>query len=469
MNSDPTCPINPRPAELPSIHPSNAWPKPLRRQPAWIRYGLLGAAGLLALVALAAGFQAMIGSPPETIAEESRILPVQTLAVEPVSSYRVPRIYTGEIAALRSSNLGFERGGELVQVMANEGDRVRAGDPVARLDVRNLATQRLQVEAQTAQAQARLSELENGARPENIAEAEAEVRDLEQQLILQEVQRERREYLYEQGAIALEQLDEFTYGANSLQAQLDRARSRLQELLNGTRVEQLDAQRAAVKQLQAQLQDIDVNLAKSTITAPFDSIVAQRRVDEGTVINTGQTVVELVEAVAPEARIGVPAAVVNQLQIGSVQTIRVNNQSYTAEVDAILPTVDTTTRTQTIVLKLSSATGEIEPGQTAQLTIDETIQADGYWLPTEALTQGIRGLWTSYVLVPEASEDDTGNAPMVIEQRSVEVVHQESVDGEGTPGTRALVRGTLQPGEQVVVSGIHRLVPGQRVTPTGSD
>ncbi|MEM9977986.1 MAG: efflux RND transporter periplasmic adaptor subunit [Cyanobacteria bacterium P01_D01_bin.2] len=469
MNSDPTYSINPRSAEPPSIHPSNAWPKPLRHQPAWIRYGLLGAAGLLALVALAAGFQAMSGSPPETVAEESRVLPVQTLAIEPVSSYRVPRIYTGEIAALRSSNLGFERGGELVQVLVQEGDRVRAGDPVARLDVRNLATQRLQVEAQTAQAQAQLRELENGARPEDIAEAEAEVRDLEQQLILQEVQRERREYLYEQGAIALEQLDEFTYGANSLQAQLDRTRSRLQELLNGTRVEQLDAQRAAVQQLQAQLQDIDVNLAKSTITAPFDSIVARRRVDEGTVINAGQTVVELVEAVTPEARIGVPAAVVNQLQVGSVQTIRVNNQSYTAEVDAILPTVDANTRTQTVVLKLSSATGEIEPGQTARLTIDETIQADGYWLPTAALTQGIRGLWTSYVLVPEASEDGTGNSPMVIEQRSVEIVHQESVDDSGTHGTRALVRGTLQPGEQVVVSGIHRLVPGQRVTPTVPD
>ena len=406
------------------------------------------------------------GTPTETSAEAS-ILPVETLQVEAVSSYRVPRIYTGEIAALRSSELGFERGGELVQVMVNEGQRVRSGEPVARLDTRNLETQRLQVAAQKAQAQARLAELENGARPEAIAAAEAQVRDLEQQLILQETQAQRREYLYERGAIAQEQLDEFAYGANSLQARLDQARSQLQELLNGTRSEQLVAQRATVDQLQAQLQDIDVNLAKSTITAPFDGIIAKRTVDEGTVIGTGQSVVELVEAAAPEARIGIPAAVVNQLQIGSPQTVRINNQPYQAEVDAILPQVEATTRTQTVVLTLDpTAIGELEPGQTARLTIDEPIQADGFWVPTGALTQGIRGLWTCYVLMPAGGGND---GSFVAEARSVEIIQQESVGEDAAADTRALVRGTLQPGEQVVSSGVHRLVPGQQVRPIAAE
>ncbi|MEO0459041.1 MAG: biotin/lipoyl-binding protein, partial [Cyanobacteria bacterium P01_A01_bin.114] len=255
MNSDPV--FSPDSAD--PVEPvQRTWPQPLNRQPPWVRYSLLGAAGLLMLAGSGLVVHALVSVPPEAEPAERRVLPVETVALEPVTAYQVPRIYTGEIAALRSSDLGFERGGQLVQVMVDEGERVRAGQPLARLDIRNLETQRLQVAAQKAQAAARLAELENGARPEDIAAAEAEVRDLEQQLVLQETQERRRENLYAEGAISREQLDEFSFGANSLQAKLDQARSRLQELLNGTRSEQIQAQRAVVNQFQAQLQDIDV-------------------------------------------------------------------------------------------------------------------------------------------------------------------------------------------------------------------
>ncbi|MGC1310121.1 MAG: HlyD family efflux transporter periplasmic adaptor subunit [Phormidesmis sp.] len=493
MNSDPAYPPSSLPANSADSRGSTLaigqrqWPTALRRQPAWIRYGLLGTAGFLVVLGSAAGYRAVVGSPPDTAPAEGRVLPVETMAVEPVSSYQVPRIYTGEIVALRSSELGFERGGELVEVMAKEGDRVQTGDPIARLDVRNLQTQRLQIEAQKAQAQARLAELQNGARPEDIAAAAAAVRDLEQQLTLRETQARRREYLFERGAIAQEQLDEFTFSAGSLQAQLDQARSRLQELQNGTRTEQVTAQRAVVNQLDAQLQDIDVNLSKSTITAPFDGIVAERKADEGTVLGTGQSVIEVVESAAPEARIGLPASVVDDIQVGNVQTVIVNNQPYQAEVTGILPQVDATTRTQTVVIELdSSAITALEPGQTARLTLSETIQADGFWLPTGALTQGIRGLWTCYVLVPKSEYQKVANAEafvgesdvvkrergdraFVVEQRSVEIIQPESTGEGSTSETRVLVRGILAAGDRVVTSGIQRLVPGQAVRPIAAE
>lgn len=439
-----------------------------------VHHLLVGGAGLLLATSTIAGLRAALGSSPEappveTVAAKGRSLPVETIEIEQVSAYGVPRVYTGQIVALRSSELGFERGGAVVEIMADEGDRVSAGEPVARLDTQNLETQRLQIEAQKAQAQARLSELKNGARSEDVAVAQAAVRDLEQQLKLQETQRSRREYLFEQGAIAQEQLDEFSVGADSLRAQLDQARSQLLELQNGTRPEQLAAQQAVVNQLDAQLQDIDVSLSKSTITAPFDGMVASRKADEGTVMSAGQSVLEFAESAVPEAHIGLPPAAANQVQVGSTQTVRVNDQPYSAQVTAVLPTVDLATRTQTVVLQLdSAAAGDVEPGQTARLTLNETVQAEGYWLPAEALTQGIRGLWTCYVLVPSGSRDT------VVEQRSVEIVQQESVaDGSTVSGgvasenalsTRVLVRGTLQPGDRVVTSGVHRLVPGQSVS-----
>lgn len=418
----------------------------------------------LALICLSAMGLLLIGVPrvkeriassAEVAPAQARVLPVETLTVTPVSSYSVSRSYTGEVAPLRASELGFERSGQLVEVLIEEGDVVETGTPLARLDIRNLQTQRQQLLAEKSRANAQLAELQAGARSEDIAAAAAAVRDLEEQLRLQQVQRSRRESLYAQGAISREELDEFSFGEGALQARLDQARSQLQELQNGTRPEQVMAQQALVQQLDASIADLDVTIAKSTLRAPFGGVISTKQVDEGTVVGAGQSVIRLLESATPEARVGMPISAIDQLNIGDEKTVYLGERPYSATVSSILPEVDAQTRTQTVVLALeSAAASQANSGQTVRVNLQETIPTDGMWLPTEALTQGIRGLWTSYVLVPEENPD---GERYTVQPQSVEILYQNS--------DRVLVRGTLQPGDVVVASGPHRLVPGQLVTP----
>ena len=440
-----------------------------------LRYGILGVLGLMVAVGAVFGANNLTKTEPETKeVSVARPLPVTTLQATRVKSYQVFRTYTGAIAAIRTSELGFERGGKLVQVFVKEGDKVKSGQAIAKLDVSNLQMQKLQLEAQKAQAQARLDEFVAGPRQQDIAAARAAVEDAKQQLELQKAKLKRRKYLYGEGAIAREQLDEIAFGENSLVARLQQAQSNLDELLAGTRTEQVAAQRAAVKQLEASISDLQITIAKSTIKAPFAGIVSARQIDEGTVVNAGQAVVSLVENTSPEARIGIPATVVNKLRVGSNQKVEINNQTYSARIASILPVVNPSTRTQVVVLKLeSSLISQINPGQTVRLKLTDTIPTEGFWLPNKALTQGLRGLWTSYVLTqPKADnpsisnvkgagsrEQGVGRNAFVLEQRTVEVLHQES--------DRVLVRGTLQPGDRIVANGVHRLVPGQIVRPIG--
>ncbi|MEM9567522.1 MAG: efflux RND transporter periplasmic adaptor subunit, partial [Cyanobacteria bacterium P01_E01_bin.34] len=388
--------------------------------------------------------------------EQTALLPVETLILNPVNSYEIARAYTGDIAAQRASDLGFERSGQLIEVLVREGQAVAANQPLAQLDTQNLQAQRLRTGAEIAQASALLNELESGPRVENIAAAQAAVRDLEQQLLLQQAQYSRREYLFEEGAISAEELDEFSFGQGTLQARLDRERSNLVELQNGTRHEQIAAQVALVQQLEASLADLDVTIGKSTLRAPFDGIISAQSIDEGTVIEAGQPVIELVEAVNLEARIGIPATTASQLQVGDREEVRLDGQVYPATIAAILPTIDFETRTQTVVFQLENTTpAQVAPGQTARVELVETVLADGFWLPTDALTQGIRGLWNCYV-VTQATEGDRDI--YTVQQKAVEVLHQT--------GDRVMVRGTLQPGDRVVISGTHRLVSGQQVNPS---
>lgn len=431
---------------------------PLRRlrqlSPRWlVGLGLVG----LSLIAIPI-IQARSTGPTETETVRSEgILPVETVTAQSVDYYEVSRTYTGEVTSLQTSELGFERSGQLTELLVPEGSQVQAGAPLARLDVRNLQTQRLQIEAEKAQANAQLLELEVGARTEDIAAARFAVKDLEQQTSLQETQLARRQILYDRGAISREELDEYKFGEGSLQARLDQARSNLQELQKGTRPEQISAQEALVQQLDARLADLDVTLAKSTLNAPFSGTVAEHKVDTGTVVGSGQSVVRLVENGTPEARVGVPADVVNKLNVGEERTVELNGENYTGTISSILPEVDPQTRTQTVVLALEPrASTQVNPGQTVRLNLTERIETAGIWLPAEALTQGIRGLWSAYVVVPtEDSIEAARGIEYVVQPQSVEVVHQED--------DRVLVTGTIQPNDVIVATGSHRLVPGQQV------
>lgn len=439
----------------------------------WKMWGI-GAA--LLLVGFGVGINFRPQEPSEVPSQNSlRVTPltVETLSVEPVNSYGVQRTYTGEVAALRSSDIGFERGGKVVLLSVEEGERVKVGTPLATLDTANLETTRQGLLAQKAQAVAVLQELKTGARREDISAARAGVTNIEQQLELEKIKRSRREYLYNQGAISKEQLDEVAFGAGVLQARREEAQSRLDELLAGTRPEKIQAQEAVVRQLEAQITDIEINLRKSTVKAPFSGTISQRLVDEGTVIATGQPVIRLVENGKPEVRIGVPVSMAGKLSPDTRQQVRIGEATYQGTVSSILPEVDPSTRTQTVVLKLdSSAAFAVAPGAIARLELEQTIATQGYWLPTTALVKGERGLWSCYVVrdikndekevrgvsnqeFQELSSNTASETSYKVESRDIEVLHTE--------GNRVLVRGTLQPGERVIARGTQRVVSGQLV------
>ena len=385
-----------------------------------------------------------------TSKEQTNILPVETTIIEPVDSYSTTQTYTGEVTALRTSEVGFERGGKLTEVFVEEGDRVNSGTPLAKLDTANLQAQLQGLMAQKEQAQAVLAELKNGARTEEIAAAQANVRDIQQQLELEKLKSSRREYLYGEGAIAREELDEIAFNQKALNERLANAKSNLAQLQNGTRVEQIEAQQAAVNRLSAEIKDLEITIDKSTLTAPFTGIVSSRNLDEGTVVEAGTSILRLVEDDQPEVKIGVSIPVANKIQPGSDRQVIIGGREYQATVSSILPEVNTATRTRTVVLKLpATAATQVSPQQIARLKVTQTNSTESYWLPIDALVKGDRGLWSSYALV------ETEKQNYRAERRYLELLE--------TQGDRVLVKGTIQAGDEIITDGTHRIIPGQIV------
>ena len=247
------------------------------------------------------------------------------------------------------------------------------------------------------------------------------------------------------------------FNFQALSERLTNARSNLEELLNGTRYEQIAGQQAVVDQLAAQIADLEITIAKSTLKAPFSGMIAVRYFDEGTVVETGKPIIRLVEDSQPEVKIGVPINVAAKLSSQSPQVVEIGGKTYPAKVRSILPEVDSATRTRTVILQLES-TAKVSPKQIARLQITQTIATEGYWLPVTALVKSNRGLWSCYAVVAVDNNDSTSvtnTKSYQVERRFIEVLD--------TNGEQVLVRGTLQPGDAIVTDGTQRLVPGQLV------
>jgi multidrug resistance efflux pump len=392
-----------------------------------------------------------VGAEDLTTQSSAVITPVDAVAVQPVESITAERYFTGRVAARRSSPLAFERSARIDSVLVDKGDRVQPGQPLAWLDNRDLELRKAQLEANRAQAQARLDELISGPRQETIAAARAQLNDLQQQLELSQVQTKRRQELLDRQAISREEFDRLDFQSRSLEASLAAARARLDELMAGTRTEQLLAQRGVVAEIDSRIASVALDLDKSVLRAPYAGRINERLLDEGAFASPGRTVLTMLEEARPEARIGLPADAAQRLAPGERRTIEIAGAQYRATLTGLLPELEAETRTVTALFELETPKRDaIFPGQIARLAVTREEPVAGYWLPLEALSRGVRGLWACYAVV------ETGEIGVqTIERRQVEVL--------STQGDRALVRGAIAPGDLVVRNGANRVTAGQRV------
>lgn len=225
-----------------------------------------------------------------------------------------------------AADLGFQAGGRILEVLVREGDLVEAGALLARLDLAEVEARRAVAEAQLAAARALLAELEGGARPEEVRQGRAALEAAERQLEDASRTLERTRLLHDGGALSREALDRAETAYEVARAQAAQARERLELLELGPRRERLEAQRAAVRQAEAAVGQVDAVLAGGLIRAPHGGVVTVRHREPGEVVAVGMPVVTLLDRDDRWVRIYVPEDQVGRLEIG--QRARITADAY---------------------------------------------------------------------------------------------------------------------------------------------
>lgn len=192
-------------------------------------------------------------------------------------------------------SVGAKIPGKVIRLDVEEGDTVKVGRILCKLDARELEAARAQAKANLAIAKAKYNELLAGPRPQEIDRDRAKADKAAASLEYVSKQYDRMRKLYQDGAISASQLESaetaYRVGVKELQA--------LQEDLNislaGTREEALQAALAQVQQNEAAVQALELNCENTDIIAPEDGILAMKSVNVGHVVTAGQSLFQIVK------------------------------------------------------------------------------------------------------------------------------------------------------------------------------
>jgi HlyD family secretion protein len=220
------------------------------------------------------------------------------------------------------ADLGFQVGGRIEAVDAAEGDRVEAGAVLARLEMSELSARRAAAAAQVSAARAQLAELEEGARPEELAQARSVELSAREQM--EEAHRlvERLRPLHDGGAVSRQTLDEAETAYAVARARHEQARQQAEMVQRGPRTERLAGQRAVVDQAEALLAQADAGLSHAVIVAPFEGIVSVRHREQGEAVAAGMPVLTVMNPADRWVRIYVREDEVGRVTIGQRADIR---------------------------------------------------------------------------------------------------------------------------------------------------
>ena len=270
---------------------------------------------------------------------------------------------SGNVEPIQTVNLSPKDAGILDELYVEQGDRVEAGQIIARMDSDDLEAQRMQIRADLAEAESQLRDVRDGVDPEEIAQAamsftaaNAQIQDAQARLDLANDRLERNRNLQNRGAISEDELDGYVNEVRSAQAGLEQlialageAEQRLQDLRKYPRPEDIAQAEARVDRARGQLEAIEVRLRDIIVRAPFSGVITQKFASEGAFVTpatsasdassaTSTAIVALVDGL--EVLAEVPEADIGKIKPGQQVEIEVDalpEQTFQGQVRLIAP------------------------------------------------------------------------------------------------------------------------------------
>ena len=262
--------------------------------------------------------------------------------------------------------------GILERIGVEQGDRVKADQIIAMVEREEREARLQESRAALDVLKARWEQMETGARPEEIVQAEELVRQTEARWKNSLGNYKRLKTLKERDFISQQHLDEAMLQVTISEAEHNSAKEKLTLMRKGARQEDRDALLAQIRQAEATLKLAVINLKNATIRAPISGIISQRFLDRGAFVTTNTPLIRIVAMDIVKVVVHVVESELAQFRAGAIAEIRVDtypDELFRGSVVQISPTVDPESRTADVEIQVDNKDHRLKPGMFARVSL----------------------------------------------------------------------------------------------------
>jgi RND family efflux transporter MFP subunit len=304
----------------------------------------------------------------------------------------------GSVESVRRGQVASPVEGLVVELLVRDGDQVKGGQTVARLNTSMLEARRKTLDSQLTESAARL----------RAADAKFG----------------RANDLFEAEIISREQLDDSLFEKQALEARSE--------------------------SLRASMAEIDLSIERSTIRAPFGGVVTQKLTEVGQWIGEGDAIVEILALDELEIAIEVPEVHIGKVRMNQRAEVRLEAYPETVlagRVSVMIPEANAEARTFPVKIAVPSGGGLVRSGMLATVTLEPRAPRTATIVPKDALVRSQAG-WSVFAL----KDNNTVGALSV--RMGDGIGEWVEIVGNLAPGDKIVTRGNerLKDGQSVSAS-----------------
>jgi HlyD family secretion protein len=281
-------------------------------------------------------------------------------------------------------DLGPKVPGRVTEVLVREGDRVKAGALLVRLDLGETSIAVEREQAGVRSAQARAQDLEEGSRESEISVVQAELADRTASVSLAQKETERQRFLLERKVGTQRDYDRARTELERARAAVRVSQERLELAREGTRRNQTAAAEADAQRAQAVLKQSVAVASEGEIRAPADGVIVHRLAEPGQLVGAGQPAVTMAFANRLYVRTFIPETKLGRVRMGMPATVTVDaypGRQFAARITEISPEAEFTpkaveTKSERVNLVYAAKADlnrgwnePLVPGQPAEVTV----------------------------------------------------------------------------------------------------
>ncbi len=332
---------------------------------------------------------------------QAKIKTVKAMPLRLQQSYQYQQSYSGRVMSQHVTNIGFNLKpgwtGRINAIYVDTGDSFKKGDKLATVDAKVIEHQILQLKEKIKEAKLQLSQ------------AKADRRRMKRFKLPQYRKNEQRK--------------KFLTAQKVLES----------------KIEQLKHQLNIEKSL----------LDKQTIIAPYNGVVTGRYLSIGSIVRSGEPILQLIDTEHYQINIGVPRHNLKELHLNERVTVYVGQQPYPGVIKSISPQENARTLTHNVLINITAKGIKIPNQALARINIPITVKKKGAWIPITAIEQNYQGLWSVYMLTK------TANGHYKVVKRDTHIIFSD----------RNKVYVDLDRSKQgmIIKDGLFRVIPGEVV------